>query len=101
MKNGITVWWGRGLIIKKKYDIIYGQSLICFYFWNQKSHGAPSDEERHVGDLGNINIEIGTTIIDIEDSVASLYGDAETSVSSTGCVSCFVLYKNRPFQLID
>lgn len=40
-----------------------------------KTHGAPEDDERHVGDLGNIVAdESGTALIDIKDSKISLTG---------------------------
>lgn len=38
-------------------------------------HGRPSDEERHVGDLGNIEAnEQGTAVVDMEDAVIQLNG---------------------------
>ncbi|KAF7365159.1 NAD(P)-bd-dom domain-containing protein [Mycena venus] len=40
-----------------------------------KNHGAPSDTERHVGDLGNIKTdEAGTASFEFEDSLISLNG---------------------------
>jgi len=36
-------------------------------------------EERHVGDLGNIDVHLSVSVIDIEDTVASLYGDTVSS----------------------
>ncbi|EGN98241.1 hypothetical protein SERLA73DRAFT_55573 [Serpula lacrymans var. lacrymans S7.3] len=39
------------------------------------NHGAPTDSERHVGDLGNIESdEFGTAIFSFEDSLISLNG---------------------------
>jgi len=40
-----------------------------------KTHGAPGDEQRMVGDLGNIVAdEQGVCVVDIEDSVVKLIG---------------------------
>lgn len=42
----------------------------------QKKHGAPEDEERHVGDLGNIEAgSDGVARISITDKVIALSGD--------------------------
>lgn len=40
-----------------------------------KTHGAPSDEVRHVGDLGNVEVD-GSSVakVNIKDSVISLSG---------------------------
>ncbi|TEA24202.1 hypothetical protein DBR06_SOUSAS17310004 [Sousa chinensis] len=41
-----------------------------------KKHGGPEDEERHVGDLGNVKADQnGVAEVRIEDSVISLCGD--------------------------
>ncbi|KAG9018085.1 Superoxide dismutase [Cu-Zn] [Tulasnella sp. 427] len=40
-----------------------------------KTHGAPDDKERHLGDLGNIQSDNhGVADVDISDDVISLYG---------------------------
>ena len=40
-----------------------------------KNHGAPTDTDRHVGDLGNVQADISGAInVDITDTVASLTG---------------------------
>ncbi|XP_010222917.1 PREDICTED: superoxide dismutase [Cu-Zn]-like [Tinamus guttatus] len=39
-----------------------------------KQHGGPSDEERHVGDLGNVTAKGGVAEVDIEDKMISLSG---------------------------
>ncbi|EIW68762.1 superoxide dismutase Cu-Zn [Tremella mesenterica DSM 1558] len=40
-----------------------------------KTHGAPTDSERHVGDLGNVKTDAqGTATIKISDKVISLFG---------------------------
>ncbi len=42
-----------------------------------KPHGAPGDQERHVGDLGNIEADSsGVAQIDMTDSLISLEGEA-------------------------
>uniref|UniRef100_Q19BK0 Superoxide dismutase [Cu-Zn] n=1 Tax=Haliotis discus discus TaxID=91233 RepID=Q19BK0_HALDI len=41
-----------------------------------KTHGAPEDENRHAGDLGNVTADAsGVANIDIEDKIISLTGD--------------------------
>ena len=41
-----------------------------------KKHGGPKDQERHVGDLGNVTAgKDGVAIVSIEDPVISLSGD--------------------------
>jgi Cu-Zn family superoxide dismutase len=48
--------------------------LFCCWFL-QKTHGAPNDTERHVGDLGNIEAgNNGVATVNITDSVISLHG---------------------------
>lgn len=50
-----------------------------------KTHGGPSDEERHVGDLGNIKTdEKGFGYLAVTDSLVSLFG--EESVVGRSCV---------------
>ena len=45
----------------------------------QKNHGGPTDEERHVGDLGNVISADNKIKVDITDKVASLYGEKSVS----------------------
>jgi len=43
---------------------------------NKADHGAPTDEIRHVGDLGNIEADdAGVSVISIDDRMISLHGD--------------------------
>eukprot|EP00124_Ichthyophonus_hoferi_P001751 Ihof_evm1s101 gene=Ihof_evmTU1s101 len=43
---------------------------------HNKTHGAPADEERHVGDLGNVLAdENGVAKIDLTDRIISLSGE--------------------------
>ena len=39
-----------------------------------KTHGAPTDEKRHVGDLGNVDSKDGSCEIEISDKLVSLIG---------------------------
>ena len=48
----------------------------------QKTHGSPTNANRHVGDLGNIKVDHGRASIDITDKVASLFGSQDMSVSN-------------------
>ena len=47
----------------------------------QNTHGAPADAVRHIGDLGNVQSASGLIVVDIEDSVASLFGEYSVSMS--------------------
>lgn len=50
-----------------------------------KSHGGPLDEERHVGDLGNLKTdERGSTYLAMTDKLIRLFGD--DSVLGRSCV---------------
>lgn len=40
-----------------------------------KTHGGPTDEERHVGDLGNVTAAGGVAKVDITDKHISLSGN--------------------------
>lgn len=52
-----------------------GKSAGGHYNPTNKPHGRPSEEERHVGDLGNIEAnDKGVAKIDMQDSVISLSG---------------------------
>ncbi len=65
-----------GLQIHQYGDIKNGFSSVGSLFnpFN-KSHGAPTDEERTVGDLGNVNAnEEGTAKIDLKDKILRLNG---------------------------
>lgn len=54
----------------------------------KKEHGAPSDEERHVGDLGNIAATAdGTAKVNIVDAKISLSGPL--SIVGRTAVVCF------------
>lgn len=48
------------------------------------THGGPKDEERHNGDLGNVEAEKNIINIEVSDSVISLFGD--TPIYGKACV---------------
>ena len=55
------------------------------------NHGDPTDEIRHVGDLGNITAnDSGIAAVDIKDSMIKLSG-VDSIIGRTVVVSCFVL----------
>ncbi|VDK56643.1 unnamed protein product [Anisakis simplex] len=65
-----------GFHVHEKGDIGNGCVAAGGHFNpSNKTHGAPDDIERHVGDLGNIEAnEAGVANVSIEDSVISLRG---------------------------
>jgi len=85
-KNGVTTVYGdlhnldplssRGFHIHQFGDLSDG-CLSAGPHFNpfSKNHGAPSDAERHVGDLGNIRTDsTGSASFTFEDSLISLNG---------------------------
>lgn len=66
-----------------------------------KTHGAPTDSERHVGDLGNIQSNSsGIAVLDIEDEQLTLNGPLSivgrsvvvhtVGAGVSNCISCFL-----------
>lgn len=50
-----------------------------------KLHGSPNDDERHVGDMGNLRPDkAGNGVIDYEDTLITLFGDK--SIIGRACV---------------
>ncbi|XP_076043172.1 superoxide dismutase [Cu-Zn]-like [Oratosquilla oratoria] len=65
-----------GFHIHEKGDLSKGCiSAGGHYNPYMRDHGAPEDTERHVGDLGNIEVdETGTAVVDIVDNMITLVG---------------------------
>jgi len=60
--------------------------FLVTYKFEQKNHGAPTDEERHVGDLGNVVTDAkGVAKVQIEDKLISL-APGVTSIVGRGLV---------------
>ncbi|KAJ7459913.1 superoxide dismutase [Mycena latifolia] len=86
LKNGVTTVTGelhnldplasRGFHIHQFGDLTGGCVSAGPHFNpHDKNHGAPSDMERHVGDLGNIQTDkFGSASFQFQDSVISLNG---------------------------
>uniref|UniRef100_A0A8F2TBV0 Superoxide dismutase [Cu-Zn] n=1 Tax=Liposcelis entomophila TaxID=550478 RepID=A0A8F2TBV0_9NEOP len=83
--NGPVAIWGKitglrtgkhGFHIHEKGDITGGcGSTGSHYNPHKKPHGALTDADRHIGDLGNINASPdGVALVSITDSVISLRG---------------------------
>ena len=57
---------------------------------NKLTHGAPTDEVRHVGDLGNIEAkEDGTGVLELEDHQIMIYGEVNSVIGRA-----MVVHKN-------
>ncbi|XP_076644432.1 superoxide dismutase [Cu-Zn] isoform X2 [Halictus rubicundus] len=65
-----------GFHVHEKGDLRQGCTSAGAHFNpTRMDHGAPDDDERHVGDLGNIEAnDEGVATIDITDSIISLTG---------------------------
>lgn len=67
-----------------------------------KTHGAPNNEVRHVGDLGNIEADgSGIAKVNIKDSIISLTGSLNI-IGRTLVVGTIIyfLYYNQPKMII-
>ena len=61
--------------------------IKTFSIFDQKDHGGPNSEDRHVGDLGNIAADPeGNSVVFIADTQVKLTGDAEYSVAGRSIV---------------
>jgi len=84
--TGLTPNAQRGFHVHEFGDLTNGcNSTGTHYNPFKKTHGAPTDAVRHVGDLGNVQSDgSGVAILDITDHVISLSGDY--SIMSRGVV---------------
>lgn len=62
----------------------------------QKLHGDRISQERHIGDLGNVQVTGGAVSIAMEDKVASMFGPEDMSVSQN-----VIIYQNIKKHLDD
>ncbi|KAJ7672750.1 superoxide dismutase [Mycena rosella] len=87
LDNGVTTVTGelRNLdpLASRGFHIqysIWGRDRRMLVYWaafqsHAKQHGAPTDKERHVGDLGNIKTDdVGSASFKFQDSLISLNG---------------------------
>ena len=60
------------------------KSAGAHYNPHGKNHGGPDDEERHVGDMGNVDAKADSAHFELEDHLIMLHG--EFSVIGRSCV---------------
>lgn len=76
-----------GFHVHESGDLTSGCDSMCAHFnpYN-KSHGSPNDEDRHVGDLGNLKANSdGKVIIEFNDHLIKLRGE-EANIIGRGLI---------------